>query len=174
MLKIISWFQSTHPHGVRPQPTAEVGGTTEVSIHAPTRGATRHPDGYYHFYTEFQSTHPHGVRRFWGFLWKTKKVFQSTHPHGVRPARCSKSREAMRVSIHAPTRGATLLFITTKNQNHVSIHAPTRGATCFNLFLYYSLSVSIHAPTRGATDFRNPPGCNRCCFNPRTHTGCDV
>ena len=36
--------------------------TTEVSIHAPTWGAT-HLQQYNYLYKQFQSTHPHGVRR---------------------------------------------------------------------------------------------------------------
>ena len=54
----------------------------------------------------------------------------------------------------------------------VSIHAPTRGATICNRFYYWTVPVSIHAPTRGATCRWK----NRKCywsFNPRTHEGCD-
>ena len=34
--------------------------------------------------------------------------FQSTHPHGVRPSSMSSSIKGLTVSIHAPTRGATI------------------------------------------------------------------
>ena len=129
-------------------------------------------------------------------LWiiKTLFKFQSTHPHGVRlnSLRCRKVRECfnprthtgcdvgislfvfpLRVSIHAPTRGATLqtfivnqyeLFQSTHPhgvrpfrptinaaKSRVSIHAPTRGATYSGYNGNYVYSVSIHAPTRGAT-----------------------
>ena len=54
-------FQSTHPHGVRPDtPTPELTAQL-VSIHAPARGATRRKQPY-RLTTTFQSTHPHGVR----------------------------------------------------------------------------------------------------------------
>ena len=33
----------------------------------------------------------------------------------------------------------------------ISIHAPTRGATRVNCFVYLLSGISIHAPTRGAT-----------------------
>ena len=122
------------------------------------------------------------------------QLFQSTHPHGVRPrtfapCRCldcfnprthtgcdnawSKALPLRRVSIHAPTRGATLVserkFFTVAFQSThphgvrpgrhladrylwgVSIHAPTRGATFIRLNLLERHTVSIHAPTRGAT-----------------------
>ena len=79
-----------------------------------------------------------------------------------------------RVSIHAPTRGATVfplasytlpigfqsthphgvrLSISQKlfGTSAVSIHAPTRGATDYLNKLGITQQVSIHAPTRGAT-----------------------
>ena len=77
------------------------------------------------------------------------------------------------LSIHAPTRGATVaildadvrqLFQSTllQEERHadshrgslssiLSIHAPTRGATLEALILSLTLKLSIHAPTRGAT-----------------------
>ena len=36
-------------------------------------------------------------------------------------------------------------------QNKISIHAPTRGATTLNLYSGIFTPISIHAPTRGAT-----------------------
>ena len=39
----------------------------------------------------------------------------------------------MDVSIHAPTRGATLQKFQQHQHQHVSIHAPTRGATLLTL-----------------------------------------
>ena len=56
---------------------------------------------------------------------------------------------------------------------HVSIHAPTRGATLALGFAGLGSSVSIHAPTRGATRFQDNLF-RETCFNPRTHTGCDI
>ena len=55
-------FQSTHPHGVRPDTQIILSERFSVSIHAPTRGATRFvlPKQNKNFL--FQSTHPHGVR----------------------------------------------------------------------------------------------------------------
>ena len=37
------------------------------------------------------------------------QMFQSTHPHGVRPKNVLDLLGVRKVSIHAPTRGATLL-----------------------------------------------------------------
>ena len=78
------------------------------------------------------------------------------------------------ISIHAPTRGATILSlicfllslrfqstllqeerqvytILCYNLVRISIHAPTRGATKDKLIITGQIEISIHAPTRGAT-----------------------
>ena len=144
---------------------------------------------------EFQSTHPHGVR----LTAKTRCFkagkFQSTHPHGVRQCRDKDVSQAILVSIHAPTRGATYISLVPISVLRVSIHAPTRGATHKGMASEASRLVSIHAPTRGATaaklvvahyyEFQSthPHGVRldnndilraRSSFNPRTHTGCDI
>ena len=99
----------------------------------------------------FQSTHPHGVRRLSHLKKCLMDMFQSTHPHGVRLlgpyldypfVACFNPRthtgcdngiplrfQMFYVSIHAPTRGATLSITTQQWHCRVSIHAPTRGAT---------------------------------------------
>ena len=81
--------------------------------------------------------------------------------------------EFIPISIHAPTRGATIIDLTYTEIGSISIHAPTRGATIalsvfsvpvrnFNprshegsdLDIYALIAeefISIHAPTRGAT-----------------------
>ena len=98
-------FQSTHPHGVRhllrvpgrhlgqvsihaptrgaTSPTLPNNIASLVSIHAPTRGATSYGLGSLSPRL-FQSTHPHGVRQATTIAFSTLQGFQSTHPHGVR------------------------------------------------------------------------------------------
>ena len=83
-----------------------------VSIHAPTRGATRLILLIYRL-TVFQSTHPHGVRLFSPAIIvketevsihaptrgateakkrrPSRSMFQSTHPHGVRHNFCAQA-----------------------------------------------------------------------------------
>ena len=77
------------------------------------------------------------------------------------------------ISIHAPTRGATLWCAWNRHrfqyfnprshegsdgnkhicapEHDISIHAPTRGATLDDFIRYKFFGISIHAPTRGAT-----------------------
>ena len=79
------------------------------------------------------------------------------------------------ISIHAPTRGATIMDMSVPSirtnfnpRSHkgsddnssdrawfvssISIHAPTRGATTGNGSITFYCYISIHAPTRGATN----------------------
>jgi len=123
---------------------------TEVSIHAPTRGATGPPtpgrggcrrfnsrahagrDGRYVLYDAnywFQFTRPRGARRSWARVDTRGTGFQFTRPRGARQQRPG-GRRRRKVSIHAPTRGATRDFDRAIIYTRVSIHAPTRGATC--------------------------------------------
>ena len=125
-----------------------------ISIHAPTRGATRTftiiPRSL-----RFQSTLPREERL--DFIWNRmiQNKFQSTLPREERLPVLMWVGFLQAISIHAPTRGATRFGDSELPSMGISIHAPTRGAT-LALFLYrYFLRISIHAPTRGATGLRN-------------------
>ena len=85
----------------------------------------------------------------------------------------SKILHTSAISIHAPTRGATVfgevMRLKANNFNPrthegcdelvaqkqralaISIHAPTRGATLLRQAKTTAFDISIHAPTRGAT-----------------------
>ncbi len=102
---------------------------TDVSIHAPTRGATACSEVML-YGAVFQSTLPHGERRrpfhkHFKTMWvsihaptrgatsetidiKPSEMFQSTLPHGERLFRKDDDADVPEVSIHAPTRGATV------------------------------------------------------------------
>ena len=77
-------------------------------------------------------------------------MFQFTPPHGGRRAR--RAFEAL--------------------PDRVSIHAPTWGATAGRCSVYDLVLVSIHAPTWGATGVRSKSA-HRQCFNSRPHMGGD-
>ena len=99
-----------------------------ISIHAPTRGATEIqfavPCDY-----EFQSTLPREERPYFHFHCSISLIFQSTLPREERRKadRCTSGSNG--ISIHAPTRGATISNVDFKSIPYISIHAPTRGAT---------------------------------------------
>ncbi len=122
-----------------------------VSIHAPTRGATRaYRDGYRP--KEFQSTLPRGERPSAGNPLKSKRnsfnprshagsdytssrigwnllTFQSTLPRGERPTPTSRSQRPTRRFQSTLPRGERLCNCVATPCLRVSIHAPTRGAT---------------------------------------------
>ena len=143
-------FQSTHPHGVRQAALDKEFKRENVSIHAPTRGATQRLNGILAG-QEFQSTHPHGVRRRNQQRRDNRDLCFNPRTH----TGCDISLHLLLgqrwVSIHAPTRGATFLHSVFVYLLDVSIHAPTRGATNSRASWKIFMMVSIHAPTRGAT-----------------------
>ena len=120
-----------------------------VSIHAPTRGATRRRQGNARR-QRFQSTHPRGVRPHSLHRQTAYRRFQSTHPRGVRlRPRCrSTATQSFNPRTHEGCDGK---FDGVPATWDVSIHAPTRGATVRSTGSSCKISVSIHAPTRGAT-----------------------
>ena len=72
------------------------------------------------------------------------------------PARGATSRSEffprnLCISIHAPARGATQYSAAIRGTQKISIHAPARGATSSALYLRRTDCISIHAPARGAT-----------------------
>ena len=77
-----------------------------------------------------------------------------------------------KVSIHAPTKGATSYCYCDVVGLAVSIHAPTKGATHFNDRYWNDFTVSIHAPTKGAT-YCPAANENHGSFNPRSYERSD-
>ena len=123
-----------------------------VSIHAPTRGATV-VKPLADAQIQFQSTRPRGARLVRS---KTSKAADSFNPRAHAGRDLKRYREFLinRVSIHAPTRGATSASTSLDSAEVVSIHAPTRGATQHYMIDQQDHQVSIHAPTRGATSYQ--------------------
>ena len=122
----------------------------------------------------FQSTPPRGGRLKRATWSEHPRQFQSTPPRGGRRFTISPRVAIIRVSIHAPARGATPYCQFHCLYRRVSIHAPARGATSQTLsgapvtVSFQSTPprggrqrsgwngkglwvVSIHAPARGAT-----------------------
>ena len=122
----------------------------DVSIHAPTRGATVYAI-YLLIYAESFNPRTHAG---------CDGVVLGVLRCGVR----------FNPRTHA---GCDVSNLGTLRSDRVSIHAPTRGATWWEKLDYEHGDVSIHAPTRGATLFPIPIPIPQC-FNPRTHAGCDT
>ena len=79
---------------------------------------------------QFQSTRPRGARPGGTARSHCFPMFQSTRPRGARRAGMAEGGVFIRVSIHAPARGATCArALSWAIFRDVSIHAPARGAT---------------------------------------------
>ena len=148
---------------------------SEISIHAPTRGATgtgrRHP----HVWVISIHAPTRGATGTLTFK-QPLAVFQSTLPREERPQETRMSDIHSNFNPRSHERSDSNIK-TPRRQKRISIHAPTRGATTtsqtscikaldFNprshersdVALYVSCIlvavISIHAPTRGATGKR--------------------
>ena len=144
-------FQSTHPHGVRPQAFVLKTEDTVVSIHAPTRGATKkvraaniRVDVSIHAPTRGATPYVRAVPLF--------RLFQSTHPHGVR------------------------LSLKFDGSSVVHSFNPRTHTGCDLAKLMSDISSEFQSthphgvrPVPGGSHRHFP-----CGFNPRTHTGCDL
>ena len=125
-LYLVEVFQSTHPRGVRRKRYKVQFESNDVSIHAPTWGATT----------------------FWCV--SVEIVAVSIHAPTWGATLSSRSETgAGTVSIHAPTWGATTVFQLDRLPRLVSIHAPTWGATCCCMFHAFSISLFQSTHPRG-------------------------
>ena len=166
----------------------------------------------------FQSTLPREERPIYSGSAKGQKTFQSTLPREERLDISSAAirswlfqstlpREERRnskdsdihwicISIHAPTRGATMTLSEVQQHSqfqstlpreerllsglyhgnywNISIHAPTRGATDGGVYICKQPLISIHAPTRGATLTHRFYSSAYKHFNPRSHERSDI
>ena len=124
-----------------------------VSIRAPARGATRYTqaclacgrcfnprprtggDGNISAASngdiEFQSAPPHGGRQARGPSPTPERLFQSAPPHGGRPLLDYPIRQAARVSIRAPARGATIDLHDLADRSYLFQSAPPHGGRPF-------------------------------------------
>ena len=99
--------------------------------------------------------------------------FQSTLPRGERLRSGTRCRICYDFNPRSHE-GSDYGRIKKKPYGGISIHAPTRGATKVFVRIYQKTRISIHAPTRGATVATSRvKGCSAD-FNPRSHEGSDL
>ena len=104
---------------------------------------------------------------------RDNRQFQSTLPRGERPLQYPGPQRTGRISIHAPTRGATTTGTVTDTGSTFQSTLPRGERHGFVQYVLGSNKISIHAPTRGATHLFHGPGKLQCHFNPRSHEGSD-
>ena len=121
--------------------------------------------------------------------------FQSTHPRGVRHSEPKATSSLMKISIHAPTWGATtLVLLLTKVIIFQSTHPRgVRRSTLTIVWIFRTFQSThprgvrpgVDAGVDAFVEFQsthprgvrlNPVGSNffKINFNPRTHVGCDA
>ncbi len=121
-----------------------------ISIHAPTRGATKSCGG----------------------VPRIKAISIHAPTRGATEEECAEIEEWV-ISIHAPTRGATGVSHLIEIANLFQSTLPRGERRIVPSISPYPYRISIHAPTRGATGYKPRPCAIKGHFNPRSHEGSD-
>ncbi len=145
-----------------------------ISIHTPVKGATVRP--LLHRVKEALDFNPRSREGSDDKIVDAhflKKIFQSTLPRRERRGLVEQSNKCKDISIHAPTKGATLCPRRFARPHDISIHAPAKGATA--TVSATSLCGSDFNPRsrEGSDNIRRYiSACSRY-FNPRSREGSD-
>ena len=99
--------------------------------------------------------------------------FQSTLPREERLCVWLKPRFDLFISIHAPTRGATIPIGLKSFNDLISIHAPTRGATLTCLEQLQIIRAFQSTLPREERRAAHPLSAALAYFNPRSHERSD-
>ncbi len=166
-------FQSTPPHGRRPERSVEFNDKVRVSIHASTWEATQ--SSLQMDISPLVSIHAstwEATRR--GSLCASSVRCFNPRLHmggDARPFLCG--RDDLIVSIHASTWEATYHGMTALAAKGVSIHASTWEATSTRyLFIDQKTRFQSTPPHGRRLPLVSSPSSHRC-FNPRLHMGGD-
>ena len=146
---------------------------SQISIHAPARGATAQKQSSQIHQINFNPrsrTGSDGKRRICDNFPVNFNPRSRTGSDGRQP----RYKHPQRISIHAPPRVATLRQYHLCEYCRISIHAPARVATITRDTTPQTDQISIHAPARGATYSAGETNAPTCYFNPRSRTGSDV
>ena len=147
---------------------------TNISIHAPTRGATINHQSK--TFTHSISIHAPTRGATCNILWIVQMIIH------FNPRSHERSDFLLFFQIsgiinfnpRSHERSDWHGCIKWLRQNMISIHAPTRGATSYSMHLAFLSTISIHAPTRGATTLSFILYQFTLNFNPRSHERSDL
>ena len=143
----------------------------EISIHAPTWGATRRPrsratsTGHFNPRTHVGCDDAFKEKEEDGEYFNPRTHVGCDFASTLTADSFANFNPRTHVGCDVPPR---------RDERHtgISIHAPTWGATDTEALKVALVKISIHAPTWGATCRTRPTRCTGY-FNPRTHVGCD-
>ena len=79
-----------------------------------------------------------------------------------------------KISIHAPTKGATVHLVLMLSFSIFQSTLPRRERLISSSSFTFSPGISIHAPTKGATQADAEVAISYNDFNPRSHEGSDI
>ena len=144
-------FQSTHPHGVRPSMLQGVQSGQDCFNPRTHTGCDDSAGAVCKEGSSFNPRTHTGCDDTKMLRQQKKRQFQSTHPHGVRLIVSDRERMER-------------MFQSTHPHGVRHIKAGVSGA------LYKFQSTHPHGVRRHTRGQRR----RDCCFNPRTHTGCDL
>ncbi len=154
--------------------TALCSSAKVISIHAPTRGATFFLCHFLHLCHHFN---PRSHERSDKYV--TKDICADLKD--FNPRSHERSDYLLRLvdfsEVYFNPRSHERSDVATKTINSfldISIHAPTRGATVQRCGEWLQVVISIHAPTRGATLTRWVLIWDPSNFNPRSHERSDA
>ena len=145
----------------------------KISIHAPTRGATHgvsDQSGRNRYFNPRSYKRSDVVR---SPILIPFSEFQSTLLQEERRGIFTQKTDRNLISIHAPTRGATLMNFLTDVLYEFQSTLLQEERHVGNGYMYWISKISIHAPTRGAT--HGPCECLQLYpyFNPRSYKRSD-
>ena len=120
----------------------------------------------------FQSTLPRGERHIFPKLCFDSEHFNPRSREGSDMVN-GAGRLRVKISIHAPARGATHVATNLTNGAKISIHAPARGATIYTggLAKVTLFQSTLPRGERRGVTVSNPQVIN---FNPRSREGSDT
>ena len=151
-----------------------VSVSINISIHAPTWGATIIIQKIFSDAALFQSTHPHGVRQYYSSIGECLHQYFNPRTHMGCDDKYSKDFfRCCNISIHAPTWGATEAMRSGQLTVLISIHAPTWGATDLRVLIQDNYIGFQSTHPHGVRLCAKYGDTNLIYFNPRTHMGCD-
>ena len=169
---------------------------SEISIHAPARGATRIGVCTRAVPSDFNPRSRKGSDHYIPDNFILRKNFNPRSRKGSDASNSCNKHVVLLISIHAPARGATrtasflkftLLHFNPRSRKGSDTH---RKMMMVTLMIFQSTlpqgerlndkttldgiaDISIHAPARGATSARRKPARNTDDFNPRSRKGSD-
>ena len=127
---------------------------TKISIHAPTKGATCDSSSSSSVTTDFNPRSHEGSDH---SERQTRQELKNFNPRSYEGSDCKDGSSVLICAYFNPRsyEGSDEDVLQFGTMESISIHAPTKGATMSSFCFSMVSLISIHAPTKGATALRN-------------------